>query len=383
MQEVQRLESLGVLAGGIAHDFNNVLTVILGNTRLAASDLAAGLSPRERLARIEAAAEHAAALTGQMLTYSGKASIAPSSIDLSRLARDMLDLLRASVSEKCRLDVDLEGGLPPVEGDATQLRQVLLNLVTNASDALGDRGGEVWVRTGCMQADADTLLDAHGVARPEPGEYVYLEVSDTGIGMDEEQQHRVFEPFFTTKETGRGLGLAAVLGIVCAHRGVIRIESAPGAGTIFRVLLPSAARAAHTSAAPDPSLAAGARAASVLVIDDDEAVLELAREVLERAGHRVLTASTARAGIALFRERSAEVDAVVLDLALPGSPALAALRAIRPEVPIVVASGYDRASADSRLGDATPVGFLHKPYEPSELLGLVRAALARRAPPDA
>jgi len=376
--EVQRLESLGVLAGGIAHDFNNMLAVIRGNSRLALADLDAGVSPRERLERIRSATEHATGLTEQMLTYSGRTPMTRRLLDLSQLVLGTHDLLCASAGDRGRLELDLAEGMPPIEGDVTRIQQVLVNLVSNACDALGERGGTIRVATGVRAAEARDLSGGFGTPDAAPGDYVVLEVSDTGSGMDPEIQQRIFEPFFTTKSSGRGLGLAAVLGIVVAHRGVIGIESGPGSGTTFRVLLPCADSAAAPASDPrDPERPAG-KGGKILIVDDDESVLELAREFLERAGFEVLAALGGQAGIDLFRAQSDEIEAVVLDLVMPGvggAEAFVEMLRIRPEIPIVVTSGYDKEKAAERFSVRGLSGFLYKPYEPEELVESVRKAI--------
>jgi signal transduction histidine kinase len=348
MGEVQRLDSLGVLAGGIAHDFNNMLAVIRGNSRLALADLDAGVAPRERLGRIRSATEHAMGLTEQMLTYSGRPPLTVRPLDLTQLVQGTQNLLRASVTEKGCLEFDLQDGLPATEGDFTRIQQVVVNLASNASEALGEGGGTIRIATGVRTADTHDLSDSFGTPDVAPGEYVALEVSDTGPGMDPEIQQRIFEPFFTTKSTGRGLGLAAVLGIVVAHHGVIRIESHPGGGTKFQVLLPRSAPAAER--APEPG--------------------ELER--LAAKSGRIL------AGIDLFRAHSDDIDAVILDLVMPGvggAEAFVEILRIRPEMPVVVTSGYDKEKAVERFSSRGFSGFLYKPYEPEELVESVRKAL--------
>ena len=377
MQEVQRLESLGVLAGGIAHDFNNALTVILGNSGLALEQLEQGSALRERLARIHAAAEYASGLTEQMLTYSGKAAITLSPLDLSQLARELLDLMRASVTEKGRLDIELADDLPPIDGDVTQIRQILLNLVTNASDALGPEGGSIRLRTGLTTATERDLANAFGTPDPAPGEYVFLEVSDTGPGIDEELQARVFEPFFTTRSSGRGLGLAAVLGIVSGHRGVIQIESQPGEGTAFRVLIPCSTHSLEVAAEPAAPGASPEGRRTILVVDDDEAVLEIAREFLQRSGFEVHTARGGREGIERLSQLGEEIDAVVLDLVMPdmsGEEAFLEMRRLRPDLPVVISSGYDQGMTE-RVFARGAAGLVYKPYEPEDLVDRVRGAL--------
>ena len=252
MRQTQKLESLGVLAGHIAHDFNNLLAVILGSERLARSEAPAGSHFAEQLDQIRSAAKLAEALTRQMLTYSGETSASLVPLDLSKLIGEMAELLEASVSERCHLEISPANGRTMVEGDPTQLRQVVMNLVTNASEALGNRPGRVVVRTGLISADAGYLADALGGRELEAGDCVYLEVSDGGEGMGEETRKRIFEPYFSTKSTGRGLGLASVLGIVRGHRGAIKLETGRDRGTIFRVLFSPASSAARSSESEAP-----------------------------------------------------------------------------------------------------------------------------------
>jgi len=379
MRVVQRLESLGLLAGGVAHDFNNMLAVIRGNVRLARADLQSGVSPERRLDRIQSAQEHAAALTEQVLIYAGKASVELCPVDLSQLTQEMLGLLEASMTEKGTLELDLVEGLPAIEGDVTQIRQVILNLVTNASEALGEGGGEVCVRTRLLGADARLLSECFGAPEPAAGEYVALEVSDTGRGMDPVMNAHIFEPFFTTKSSGSGLGLAAVLGIVSAHRGVIRVANEPDGGTLFQVLIPPSARRAepvHEVREPAAPASEGGR---ILVIDDESAVLELTREFLERSGFEVLTAPDGREGVEIFRAHNGEIDAVVLDVVMPeGSTegAFLEIRRIRPDVPVVLISGYDKVNALEGFAADGISSFLRKPFDPEELVENVCNAVA-------
>ncbi len=245
VRHVQKLESLGVLAGGIAHDFNNLLAGIMGNAGLALRDLGDLGPAADRVRQLQAAAVRASELTGQMLAYSGKGTFLVEAVDLSRLAREMASLLTASVSKKAELVLHLEADLPAIEGDATQLRQVVMNLLTNASDALEDRPGTIRVRTGGMTVDRGYLAATYLDEDLPAGPYVFCEVSDTGCGMDRDTVARIFDPFFTTKFTGRGLGLATVLGIIRSHRGAIRVYSEPGMGTRVRVLFPATEQTAE------------------------------------------------------------------------------------------------------------------------------------------
>jgi CheY-like chemotaxis protein len=390
MQEAQKLESLGILAGGIAHDFNNALAVILGNEALAMSETPPESRLAKQLERIRSAAKHAETLTHQMLTYSGKASVSPKPLNLSALIEEMSELLEAAISEKCQLDISLDHGLTLVEGDPTQLRQVIMNLVINASEALRDRPGRIAVRSGLMTADADYLEDIVGARELAAGNYVYLEVSDPGEGIDEETRIRIFDPFFSTKFTGRGLGLASVLGIVRGHRGAIKLVTAPGGGTRFRVLLPPAAAAefptgteAHAGPAAtetETKRESEGRGGAILVVDDDEAVLELAYEFLVRGGLDAVTAGGGREALEVLRtDAGGRIGAVVLDLAMPdlgGHEALLEIRRLRPELPVIVASGFGEDASAERFGTEEIAAFLRKPYEPEDLIDAVRAALS-------
>jgi PAS domain S-box-containing protein len=381
LREMQRLESLGRLAGGIAHDFNNALTVVLGNARLAQAELPPDHPAAAQLLRICAAAEHAAGLTQQILAYSGRAAVDAVPLDVSAVVRDTLELLRASVGPDVSIETHLPAGLPLVEGDLTQLRQVLVNLVTNASEALGAQGGLVRIRTGARGLSESDLGECLGDADVAPGHYVSLEVCDSGPGLCRDLHLRIFEPFFSTKGEGRGLGLAAVHGIVRAHGGAIRVESDPGCGTRIELLLPRAARAAapRPLARPAPGRGRG----RVLVIDDDEAVLEVAGAFLTRAGFEVATAAGGREALQILGHGAPAVDAVVLDLVMPdlsGEDTFLALRERHPDLPVVLASGYDREQAAQRFSARGVADFVRKPFEPDALATSVRRALVERPP---
>jgi PAS domain S-box-containing protein len=377
--EAQKLESLGILAGGIAHDFNNLLAVILGNQTLAMSEVPEGSRLAKKLDRVRSAAEHAKALTSQMLTYSGKASISLKPLDLSGVVEEMRDLLEASTSKKCRLEISLERDRTMVEGDPTQLRQVIMNLVTNASESLRDRPGRVTLRTGLVRADAVYLAEAFGRGDLAEGEYVILEVSDSGEGMDEEIRKRIFEPYFSTKFAGRGLGLASVLGIVRGHRGGIKLATKPGGGTSFCVLLPPATRTAHPAPKADRPREAPVRGGTILIVDDEEWVLELAREFLERGDFDVVTAGGGREALETLRgDLGKTIDAVVLDLTMPdldGQETFLEIRTLLPDLPVVVASGFSEETTADRFPPDAIAAFVRKPYEPEDLIDAVRIAL--------
>ena len=280
---MQKLESLGVLAGGIAHDFNNLLVGMLGHAGLALLETPPESPLRDRIQQIETCAVRAADLTNQMLAYSGKGRFLVQPTNLTDVVREMANLLRTAISKSARLDLRLAARLASISGDATQLRQVVMNPITNASDAIGERSGVITIETGMMQATRADLASAYAAA-VDPGEYVYLEVRDTGCGMDTETQQRIFDPFFTTKFSGRGLGLAAVVGIVRGHTGAVTIQSAPRKGTTFRVLFPACAAEAVPLSRPS-SPARARRQARVLIVDDEPAVRAIARETLTRGVH--------------------------------------------------------------------------------------------------
>jgi PAS domain S-box-containing protein len=377
VEAAERMESLGMLAGGIAHDFNNLLAVILGNVRLVQDELPPDLPAADRLAKIHAAAEHAARLTEQLLTYSGKAIVTRAPLELSGLIRDLQDLLDASLDPSCRLRFELCEDLV-VEGDATRLSQVVLNLVTNAGEAVGADGGEIVVQTGREELDARALAGTVGDGEARPGEYAFIEVADDGAGMDPETSQRIFEPFFTTKFSGRGLGLASALGIIRAHGGCARLVTAPGEGTRIRVLLPvSVAVPTPEREAPQARREAPEEPERVLVVDDDEAVLELASEFLRRAGYVSQPATGGVEALERFREDPQAIQVVVLDLTMPdmdGREVFRELRSIRPDLPVVLATGYSRGALEESFPDERGVHFLRKPYEPEQLLDAIQRA---------
>ncbi|MDZ7727511.1 MAG: PAS domain S-box protein [Dehalococcoidia bacterium] len=386
MQQAQKMESLGVLAGGIAHDFNNLLVGILGNADIALGELSESSAAHEVVESIQLAATRAAELTRQMLAYSGKGRFVVERVDLSELVQEMAHLLDVSISRRARLRFDFTPALPAVEADATQVRQVVMNLITNASDALGDREGVISVRTGVVHIDpqhpARWQLD-HVLTE---GDYVSLEVTDTGDGMDEATRSKVFDPFFTTKFTGRGLGLAAVLGIVRGHKGAIHVDSQPGEGTTFTVLLPVA------GTADDRSQDAGGRperwrgTGRVLVIDDDQTVRTVTERMVRSAGFDVDLAADGEAGVAAFEANAGAYAAVLLDLTMPGldgEEVFRRVRAMRPDVPVILTSGFSEQEATGRFAGAGLAGFLQKPYGMADLRAALRHAIEGPGPETA
>ena len=272
MQQTQKLESLGVMAGGIAHDFNNILYAILGNADIALMEMPHEAVGRENLQEIQIAARRASGLTDQMLAYSGKGALAIEKMDLSGLVQEMAHLLEVSHTKKAIVKYRFEENLPAVEGDASQLRQVVMNLITNASEAVGEEGGIITVETGATEATKEYLATTYTHDELPRGRYVYLKVTDTGCGMDEEAKRRIFEPFFTTKFTGRGLGMAAVLGIVRAHKGAIDIQSEVDRGTTTKVLFPALDELAKPSVEDAPQEQDWRGSGTILVVDDERQV---------------------------------------------------------------------------------------------------------------
>jgi len=378
----QKLESLGAMSGGIAHDFNNLLVGILGNAGLALQELPPDSPVRDAIADVEASALRAADLTRQLLAYAGKSQFVTAAVRVTPLIEEMENLLSAAVGRTARLEYRLSDALPAIDADASQLRQVVMNLVTNAAEAIGSATGRITVRTGVMEAGREYLADAHlGPNLPE-GEYVFIEVEDDGHGMHPATLARIFDPFFTTKFTGRGLGLAAVLGIVRAHRGAIRVRSAPGQGTTMRVLLP-VATAAHapavSTAAPGAEPAAAAPGGTVLVVDDEETVRSIAQRVLERHGFTVWLATGGVEAIRMLKNEPEAVDLVLLDMTMPdmsGPVTLQELLRIRPTLRVLLSSGYTADDALPKLHAGAQVGFIQKPYRPADLVAAVRHALA-------
>ena len=381
MQQGQKLESLGVMAGGIAHDFNNLLVSILGNAGLALMELGPESSARKYLQQIEKASLRAAELTDQMLSYSGKGRFMLDVLDVSRVIEEMAFVLKVSISKKAVLKLALDSGIPDIEADPGQLRQAINNLVTNASEALQSRPGTITLATGSIHADQAYLASTHlGEGLPE-GPYVWLEVADTGVGIDPGAQARIFDPFFTTKFTGRGLGLAAVLGIVRGHHGCIAIDSEPGRGTAIRILFPAteAARDADVVGIAEPS--AQEDGGTVLVVDDEEAVRTVARLTLQRFGYEVLAAESGAEAVAIFREHADRIVAVLLDVTMPGmngEETMSRMREIRKEVKVILSSGYDEANLENRFRSQDAAAFLKKPYRPLALIQVLHEVTARR-----
>jgi two-component system cell cycle sensor histidine kinase/response regulator CckA len=383
LQQSQKLESIGVLAGGIAHDFNNLLTGIMGNAGLARRAIAAGRSEQAAalLRDVLAASERAADLTRQLLAYAGKGRFVIQPVDLGRLVTEVSTLIRASISKKITLVMDVPDDCILVDADRAQLQQLVMNLVINGGEAIGDQPGTLTVRI-----RTEHFTERRERPRTEgfpiaTGDYVRVDVSDTGDGMDDETRSRIFEPFFTTKFLGRGLGLSAALGIVRGHRGAIGVRSEEGKGTTFTILLPvpqevrRAERISGHTSIDYESNGGG----TILVADDEEGVRSLVASVLEEAGYTVELASDGGEVVKRLLELGDRVRLVILDLTMPalgGGEAATELRRIRPDIPIIAMSGYGDIELMEHFGQAGVDDFLPKPFSPDQLAAKVRDALA-------
>ncbi len=370
---VQKLESLGVLAGGIAHDFNNILIAIMGNADLALKKINKESPVVENLQRIEQASTRAADLARQMLAYSGKGKFVVDNIDLNILLEEMLHMLEVSISKKAVLRINPHSPLPAVEADATQMRQIIMNLVINASEAIGDKSGTIAITTGCMDCDRSYLKGVWLDENISEGLYVYLEIADTGCGMDKETQGKLFDPFFTTKFTGRGLGMAAVLGIVRGHKGAIKVYSEPRRGTTFKILLSASSRPAeifNIASNSDGWKGEG----KVLLVDDEETVRGIGAEMLKELGFTVITADDGREGVEQFK-LNPDVSFINLDLTMPhmdGEQCFRELRHIRPDVRVIMSSGYNEQEVTQKFVGKGLAGFIQKPYKLSILEEAIR-----------
>ncbi len=377
IRQTQKLESLGVLAGGVAHDFNNILTAIMGNAALAREDVSPVSPVGKHLSVIESASERAAELCRQMLAYAGKSVLANTVVDLSQVVRETTTLLEVFVPKNATIELNFADSPLPVMADPAQVQQVVLNLITNASEAI-DHDGVVSIRTGKRTCDPSYWASTY-LGEPLPtGEYAFVEVTDTGCGMDAATRAKIFDPFFTTKFTGRGLGLAAVLGIVRGHQGAIQLHSTPGEGTSFKILFPLSSRPASAAKARTTSPDAWRGAGTILVVDDESTIRALAKVSLEAVGFDVVTAVDGREALDAFRRQPHDFALVVLDLTMPGiggEEVLVGLRETRKDVRVILSSGYDEQDAVRRCAGDRPESFLRKPYRPRELVAAVRRVI--------
>ncbi|MEI7851590.1 MAG: response regulator, partial [Kiritimatiellales bacterium] len=373
----QKMAGLGLLASGIAHDFNNLMTVVLGNAELAL--LECGGSDGSMLDEIKKTSLRAAELANQMLVYTGKTGQVVSNIDLSSVVKEMGSLLDVSISKKVTIQYCLAKNVSRIRGDVSQIRQVAMNLITNASEAIGDRPGVIAVSIREIELKAGELEKTVPPGGLPAGRYVRLEVSDTGDGMSEETMQKIFDPMFTTKITGRGLGLASLLNVVQRHNGAVEVKSQPGRGSVFLVYFPAEEEAGDEGG--EVAQAAGSEwrgFGTALVADDEKAIRNIASALLQRFGFRVITAADGFDAVDLYTGNAAEITLLLMDLNMPrlnGLEATERIRHINPKVPVLFMSGYSREQVMERFGQHPYTDFVRKPFQSSELLNGIRSVM--------
>ncbi len=384
----EKLRSLGVLAGGIAHDFNNLLSIIMGNAELTRMEARENSSLARNMREIEGACERAAELCGQLLAYAGKGQIHRADVAINDVVREVADGVRDRLGEGVRVKLHLGANLPPVRGDVAQLHQVLGGLLVNAAEAIacarqksqGKAEDAITISTGLMYADDAYLRECAGDESPPPaGDYLFVEVSDTGCGLKAEDQSRIFDPFYSTKDHGRGMGLSAALGVVRGHHGAIHVESEPAGGSRFRVLLPPVREARE---AAKPQAHEGWRGeGTVLVVDDDDLVRKLCCRMLQKMGFSTLAAAGGKEAVSRFRDVAGDIESVVLDYSMPdmnGEEVFLELHRIRPETPVILCSGFARRDVLDRFRAEGLAGFLSKPFSRAQLQAELRKVLEQR-----
>ncbi|MDA3901914.1 MAG: PAS domain S-box protein [Desulfuromusa sp.] len=369
MQQVQKLESLGVLAGGIAHDFNNILMAVIGHCELAQRRLTSESPAMEHLHQMKLATSKAADLSNQMLAYSGKGKFVVEPLNLSQIVEEMEHMLAVSSSKKATIRYDLALNLPSVNADATQLQQIIMNLVINASDAIGDNSGVIAISTGSMDCDRTYLQETWLDENLAEGRYVFIEVADTGCGIEPSTVPRIFEPFFSTKFTGRGLGMAAVLGIVRGHSGAIKIYTEVGKGSTFKILLPASTLPALKMDLEIPATPLQ-ETGLVLLVDDEKTIRDIGKEMLNEFGFETVTACDGKEALDIFKQQHHQIRFVLMDLTMPrmnGDEAFREFKRIDPAVKVIICSGYNEQEVSQKFVGKGWAGFLKKPYHFSEL----------------
>jgi nitrogen-specific signal transduction histidine kinase/CheY-like chemotaxis protein len=377
LRQSQKMEAIGFLAAGVAHDFNNLLTGMIGNASLLLDSLPESESTTSTLQNIISGGERAAELTRQLLAYAGKGRFYLERVDLSHVVIQTGRLIHPSIPPNVQVRLDLDKHLPLLLADPGQIQQIVMNLMINAAEAVGEQEGVIQVRTGRQAVRGESLPDLFFKEAVVPGNYVFLEVRDNGSGMDEQTIQKIFDPFFTTKFTGRGLGLAAVLGIVRQHKGAIQLHSVPGRGTSFRVLL-CVGEKEPTPVSTDVSEAELRGSGTVLVIDDEELIRNYCKSALASYGYNVLLARDGAEGIQLFQEKANQIGLVLLDVAMPGmdgSQTLERIRHVRADVPVVVCSGFGDMEVEARFAGKQIAGFFPKPYTVKQLARKVKECI--------
>ena len=393
MLNMQKMESLGVLAGGIAHDFNNILMAVLGNADLALSEIPPGTPVRKNIEEMEKGARRAAELSAQMLAYSGRGRSMVEAIGMNEFVTEMMHLLEVSISKNVLLNFNIDSNIPTFDGDVTQVRQIIMNLILNAADSIGDEAGVVSLSTGVIYCDRAYLDDACKLMGAEKqqaeGIYIYLEVGDTGGGIDADIVEKIFDPFFTTKFTGRGLGLSSVMGIVRGHSGVISVSSEAGNGTTFRVLFP--ANESIDRQFPNQAIRASEEqdwqgSGTILIVDDEETIRAVGRKMVERLGFEALAAADGFQAVEIYKARAEEISCVLLDSSMSnigGEEACREMMRIREGAKIILCSGYDMQDTVKQFKGIRPAGFLQKPYVMQQLRTALMTALAKESPVSA
>ncbi|MHB8058757.1 MAG: hybrid sensor histidine kinase/response regulator [Desulfuromonadaceae bacterium] len=370
-QQTQKLESLGVLAGGIAHDFNNILTIIIGHCFMVKEDVDCGMSYKSHVEQIENSANRAADLCRLMLTYAGKEQLVQTRVNMWLLVDETVKMLKSALKKNVVIETDLKRDVPEIIGDNGQIQQVVMNLVTNAAEAIEDNKGTVsisLVKTTVSAEQAEMDFFGNSIL---PGSYACVKVVDNGCGMSEEVQKRIFEPFFTTKFIGRGLGMSAVLGIIRVHSGAVQLFSATGTGTTFKVYLPlpGTADVAETATSAGTAVT-DKKSCTILLVDDEESLLTVGAALLEAMGFSVVTAANGSESLEVYRLQKGRIDLVMMDLVMPGMGGVETYRELRKidsVIPIMICSGYGAESVADVIEDDECACFLHKPYKPAEL----------------
>jgi two-component system, cell cycle sensor histidine kinase and response regulator CckA len=382
MRHTQRMESLGLLAGGIAHDFNNLLQAVLGQTTLALKALPSSHPVRENIEKATKATERAAQLTQQLLAYSGRGKFEIRSLNLNTFLQDNMHMLQVSLGKNVILQSQFGNPLPTIEVDPGQLQQIVMNLIINANEAIGDQAGLITVTTSLQSiVEADRRWRQRTGETLAVGNYVVLEVSDTGCGMTRETVEKIFDPFFTTKFTGRGLGLAAVIGIVKGHKGGLEVESTLGEGTTFRVAFPAGLSEAIQEKPAEVADEELQLEGTILIVDDEDFVREAAKNILELNGLTILTAANGGTALEMFRGLQDAVDVVLLDLSMPGisgEETFRRLKEICPNVQVILTSGYSESEATAKLTGQDLAGFIQKPYRAEDLTAIVHKHIQKR-----
>ena len=369
-QQAQKMEGLGVLAGGIAHDFNNILTVILGHCYMAREGFLPEQDYKDTFGKIEAAGSRAADLCRQMLTYAGKSPLVQTRVNLWLLVDEVVRMLQAAIKKNVTIKLDFKRVVPEIIGDSGQIQQIVMNLIINAAEAIGEANGTIRVALTRELIKGEQIeTDTFGTVI-EAGGYICLEVTDSGIGMDEETQKRIFEPFFTTKFTGRGLGMSAIHGIVIAHGALMQMTSKLNVGTTFKVLFPVPPAPDTVEAASPPAVTTEKVGGTILLVDDEQVLRDMGSDLLEAIGFVTLTAENGKIALEIYRERGGEIGVIMLDLTMPemgGIEAYHELRKINQAVPIIFCSGYSMDSVEELIKDDPHAGFVQKPYNLGEL----------------